>query len=76
MLDDGTHKMHWGFQILPHAIIIRIFGVVDQSLGEMFENPNIFIPVFVKVEGNPPPTAKDSRIPSELKYDLRLLVGS
>ena len=37
MLDDGTHKMHWGFQILPHAIIIRIFGVVDQSLGEMFD---------------------------------------
>jgi len=29
--------MRWGLQILPHAIIIRMFGVVDQTLGEMFE---------------------------------------
>jgi anti-anti-sigma regulatory factor len=29
--------MHWGFQVLPHAIIVRLFGVVDQNLGEMFE---------------------------------------
>ena len=29
--------MHWGFQVLPHAIIVRMFGVVDQTLGEMFE---------------------------------------
>jgi len=29
--------MCWGFQVLPHAVIIRMFGVVDQTLGEMFE---------------------------------------
>ena len=29
--------MRWGFQVLPHAIIVRMFGAVDQSLGEMFE---------------------------------------
>ena len=29
--------MRWGLQVLPHAIIVRMFGVVDQSLGEMFE---------------------------------------
>jgi anti-anti-sigma regulatory factor len=29
--------MRWGFQVLPHAIIVRMFGTVDQSLGEMFE---------------------------------------
>lgn len=29
--------MRWGFQVLPHAIIVRMFGVVDQNLGEMFE---------------------------------------
>ena len=29
--------MRWGFQVLPHAIIVRMFGVVDKSLGEMFE---------------------------------------
>jgi anti-anti-sigma factor len=34
---DGEHVMRWSFQILPHAIIVRLFGVVDQSLGEMFE---------------------------------------
>ena len=30
--------MRWGFQVLPHAIVVRMFGVVDQTLGEMFEN--------------------------------------
>ncbi len=29
--------MRWGFQVLPDAIIIRLFGVLDQTLGEMFE---------------------------------------
>ncbi len=29
--------MRWGFQVLPHAIIVRMFGVVDHGLGEMFE---------------------------------------
>jgi len=29
--------MRWGFQVLPHAIIVRMFGIVDQTLGEMFE---------------------------------------
>ena len=29
--------MYWGFQVLPHAIIVRMFGVVDETLGEMFE---------------------------------------
>ncbi len=29
--------MRWGFQVLPHVIIVRMFGAVDQSLGEMFE---------------------------------------
>ena len=37
MSNDGTHVMRWGVQILPHAIIVRIFGVVDQTLVEMFE---------------------------------------
>lgn len=37
MPDELIHRMRWGFQVLPHAIIVRIFGVVDQSLGEMFE---------------------------------------
>ena len=30
--------MRWGFQVLPHVIIVRMFGAVDQSLGEMFES--------------------------------------
>ena len=29
--------MRWGFQVLPHAIILRMFGVVDQNVGKMFE---------------------------------------
>ena len=29
--------MRYGFQILPHAIIVRIFGNVDKTLGELFE---------------------------------------
>ncbi len=29
--------MRWGFQVVPHALIVRMFGVVDQGLGEMFE---------------------------------------
>ncbi len=29
--------MRWGFQILPHAIIVRMFADLDQSLGQMFE---------------------------------------
>jgi len=29
--------MRWGFQVLPHAVIVRLFGVVDQTLGEMLE---------------------------------------
>jgi anti-anti-sigma regulatory factor len=36
-MSEGEHVMHWGFQVLPHAIIVRMFGVVDQTLGEMFE---------------------------------------
>ena len=36
-MSDGEHVMRWGFQVLPHAIIVRMFGVVDQSLGEVFE---------------------------------------
>ena len=31
------HVMRWGFQVLPHAIVIRIFGVMDQTLSQMFE---------------------------------------
>ncbi len=37
MSDEGMQNMHWGFQILPHAIIVRIFGNVNPSLSEMFE---------------------------------------
>lgn len=37
MADEGTRRMHWGFQVLPHAIIVRMFGTVDQTLVEMFE---------------------------------------
>ena len=37
MPGEGADRMHWGFQVLPHAIIIRMFGMVDQSIGEMFE---------------------------------------
>lgn len=29
--------MRWGVQVLPHAIIVRLFGIVDESLGELFE---------------------------------------
>jgi anti-anti-sigma regulatory factor len=29
--------MRWGFQVLPHAVIVRLFGVVGQTLGGMFE---------------------------------------
>ncbi len=29
--------MRWGFQILPHAIIVRIYGVVNHTLSDMFE---------------------------------------
>jgi len=36
-MSNGEHVMRWGFQILPHAIIVRMFGVVDKTLGEMFE---------------------------------------
>ncbi len=37
MSEDGRQNMNWGFQILPHAIIVRIFGDVNQTLSEMFE---------------------------------------
>ncbi len=37
MSDEGLQNMHWGFQILPHAVIVRIFGNVNQTLSEMFE---------------------------------------
>ncbi len=37
MGNDEAHKMRWGFQVIPHAIIVRMFGTVDQGLGEMFE---------------------------------------
>lgn len=36
-MSDGENVMRWGFQVLPHAIIVRMFGVVDQTLDEMFE---------------------------------------
>ncbi|GJL66508.1 MAG: hypothetical protein NPIRA05_14790 [Nitrospirales bacterium] len=29
--------MQWGLQILPDAVVVRIFGLLDHSLGEMFE---------------------------------------
>jgi len=29
--------MRWGVQVLPHAIIVRMFGVLDQTVGEMCE---------------------------------------
>ncbi|MEX0828786.1 MAG: STAS domain-containing protein [Nitrospirales bacterium] len=29
--------MRWGFQVLPHAIIVRMFGIVDRNLGKMLE---------------------------------------
>ncbi len=29
--------MRWGFQVLPQAIIVRMFGVVDRTMGDMFE---------------------------------------
>ena len=34
---NGEHVMRWGFQVLPHAIIVRLFGVVDRTLGDMLE---------------------------------------
>ena len=36
-MSNREHVMRWGFQVLPHAIILRMFGVVDQNLGKMFE---------------------------------------
>lgn len=29
--------MQWGLQILPDVVVIRIFGLSDHSLGDMFE---------------------------------------
>lgn len=29
--------MQWGLQILPDAVVVRMFGFPDHSLGEMFE---------------------------------------
>jgi anti-anti-sigma factor len=36
-MSNREHVMRWGFQVLPHAIILRMFGVVDQNVSEMFE---------------------------------------
>ena len=36
-MPNGEHRMRWGLQVLPHAIIVRIFGIVDPTLAEMFE---------------------------------------
>jgi len=29
--------MRWGVQVLPHAIVVRMFGILDQTVGEIFE---------------------------------------
>ena len=29
--------MQWGFQVLPNVLVVRIFGLLDHRLGEMFE---------------------------------------
>jgi len=29
--------MQWGLQILPDVVVVRIFGLPDHSLGDMFE---------------------------------------
>ena len=36
-MSNREHVMRWGFQVLPHAVVLRIFGVVDQNVGKMFE---------------------------------------
>ncbi len=36
-MPNSEHNMRWGFQVLPHGIIVRIYGVVDQRSSEMFE---------------------------------------
>jgi anti-anti-sigma regulatory factor len=36
-MPDGEHVMRWGFQVLPHALIVRMFGIVDRNLGKMLE---------------------------------------
>ncbi len=36
-MSNSEHVMRWGFQVLPHAIILRMFGVVDQNVSKMFE---------------------------------------
>ncbi len=36
-MSDKEHVMRWGVQIFPHAILIRIFGVLDQNVSQMFE---------------------------------------
>jgi anti-anti-sigma regulatory factor len=36
-MPDGEHVMRWGFQVLPHALIVRMFGIVDRTLGKMLE---------------------------------------
>ncbi len=36
-MSNSEHVMRWGFQVLPHAIILRMFGVVDQNVSQMFE---------------------------------------
>ena len=29
--------MNWGLQVLPDVLIVRMFGLPDHSLGDMFE---------------------------------------
>ncbi|MGD9852187.1 MAG: STAS domain-containing protein [Nitrospirales bacterium] len=29
--------MNWRFQVLPEVLVVRIFGIIDQEIGSMFE---------------------------------------
>jgi anti-anti-sigma regulatory factor len=33
----GEIFMQWGVQVLPNILVVRIFGLPDHSLGDMFE---------------------------------------
>ena len=36
-MSNRENILRWGFQVLPHAIIVRMFGVVDQNVSKVFE---------------------------------------
>jgi hypothetical protein len=29
--------MHWGLQVLPNVLVVRLYGMIDQDVGNLFE---------------------------------------